>query len=322
MAPIIIESEEVTDKRIKTTLLLSLTGDFSGAERQCYFSKSCGLGWMCGIVVTISHHNKWMIVVNTSGITDSDRGSEVLGLNLRFSVRAQLATTSEGDTSRLDDFSDDVMIAMDGGCHRILSKTSDELLLCNVLRLVIIALPEDENGRFPLRRQPHLKSVPIMTDAVARLVVDNMLCTDAQETIYFVYSQRRLKPDGSVVLTTPLPLRVAPSVSRVIVEKAKEMLYTLAGSDAPNELERYAYEEDSDLDDVEFGGTAGAGFSRQSAQVAASGAAEPSGARVEPIQGRNSVRVIGAAYRTWVALIYFLYTGQIHFLPLKSTGKR
>ncbi|KAH7906108.1 hypothetical protein BJ138DRAFT_1117870 [Hygrophoropsis aurantiaca] len=74
-------------------------------------------------------------------------------------------------------------------------------------------------------------------------------------------------------------------------------------------VEEYEYESDSDLDDSEDRNI---------------GVSEPTETIPMPIEPptniANIIYVKDTAYKTWRALVYYCYTGQIAFLPLKSSN--
>ncbi|KIK98659.1 hypothetical protein PAXRUDRAFT_823633 [Paxillus rubicundulus Ve08.2h10] len=173
---------------------------------------------------------------------------------------------------------------------------------------------------------------------------------DLVDTKFYVFSTKR---SGTLAARPRIVYAHSPSL-RLILPKSTPGGKRLDGLAAPffvnltSELNKdsvfhaYDYEQDSDLDEDEdddddddeesttgngaFPGRFQAGASSQRRSPTQAGYSRDTtvGPSVEPppysFSTCQMTLVKGIAYRTWFSFIYYRYTGQVSFLPLKSQG--
>ncbi|CAL1713800.1 unnamed protein product [Somion occarium] len=153
----------------------------------------------------------------------------------------------------------------------------------------------------------------------------SILNGDFVDTAYHVYSMRLLsgkvgKP--RVVYGNSCILNATDYFKRQLSEKFS------TGDEVPPETNEYDYDSDSDLEDEEETGS----LSDESIEILPTGSSgSNSKGRQEtnaawtiqptPQATKYSILIPDCAATTWQALLFYIYTGEIRFAPLRSQGE-
>ncbi|THH23049.1 hypothetical protein EUX98_g8128 [Antrodiella citrinella] len=181
-------------------------------------------------------------------------------------------------------------------------------------------------------------SIPSGLDAARRLqaaIRISMNTGSFYDTKFFVFSRRR---SGSGLIDTPRPVyansallkAASPYCQTLLASGFQESrvvnINTTYPPEWPSHLETYDYEDDSDFEDEESltepedSEVSSSGTTSESLPDATS---EPTEVNVDhvieptPRLGRT-VLISNAAYATWNALVYYIFTGEVVFKTLRS----
>ncbi|KAH9915800.1 uncharacterized protein BXZ73DRAFT_17941, partial [Epithele typhae] len=148
----------------------------------------------------------------------------------------------------------------------------------------------------------------------------------------YAFSRRTVYSDGSIRVDHPLPIAVIGSVLKNTEHFEKLLGSGFAESDKSHNAtvrqyayeSEYDYETDSDLDEFEgfdpppepLSGPSIKGKEKSNAEGSEVVHGEPS------VELEHRILLPNMAYRTLKACIFYLYTGKVNFLPLKSQGQQ
>ncbi|KAF8893869.1 hypothetical protein BD779DRAFT_957150 [Infundibulicybe gibba] len=174
-------------------------------------------------------------------------------------------------------------------------------------------------------------SLPSTPPLVAlQILSDSLLGLDRTDTKFYLFSKR----NDAGRKTQPLPIFASSQVLRgkssyldslLTISGFKESALVDLDSTQPDLANfsdaGYDYDSDSDLDSDD-------GDEKPSTLGSNDPGGSPGAPHLRTVSGTKVSRRIGrivyipdAAYKTWKALIWYLYTGKIDFLPLRSQGQ-
>jgi len=184
-------------------------------------------------------------------------------------------------------------------------------------------------------RIPQTVTDPLESTALA--VRQSMVSGDFVDTKFYAFSAKRPgstagKPRVVYASSDSISMALPKSGSKDVSGSAPAFLVNMTSDDHINEdsvLHEYEYEQDSDLDDdeeldlgdVDQPDLAPSSSKAHTPKGSMHGSTEDEFSAGPPAYSVSSCRTIlvkGVAHRTWSAYVYFRYTGQVSFLPLKS----
>ncbi|KAI9056948.1 hypothetical protein FKP32DRAFT_1682091 [Trametes sanguinea] len=192
-----------------------------------------------------------------------------------------------------------------------------------------------------------MASAPTSLTTVERALKQSLTAAHFQDVHLYAFSRRTVRPDGSVRISHPLPIRAVSSILKETEYFSNLLTSGFADSSPIREHAlpgEYDYESDSDLDEdeeeekeedtgrptdtsdptPETTGSekpVGSDDSNHSVASLSTTSYESVSAPSADKRGQPVIPLRSVAHRTLYACLFYLYTGKTNFLPLRSTSK-
>ncbi|KZT19698.1 hypothetical protein NEOLEDRAFT_1101858 [Neolentinus lepideus HHB14362 ss-1] len=315
-----MEKVSESSLRVTQTIFKMVIDDQKlGCGETTFWSDLCGEGWRCGISTSYDDYDSECVIRLALDLSSVD--SALVSLTFSGSL------TWSSDYYRDDHDSNAI-------CDYIIKLPNDEPMIPHSPTTISLGEgPVDLTVTFKIAYSYRPKRMPSELQETLKSTISSGSFTNAK---FLLYSRR----GQSGRVDSPLPLFANSTVLKNHCPSYFEPLFSDRFTElSVTDVEAYDYYSDSDYSDCSEGDDVDSGAEPQPEQAATPENCSISGdtsiradeskndhvAAMLERKGENQIRTIVVtdfAFRTYRALIYYLYTGSISFAPLKSTRSR